>query len=79
MELTQENLNKPFPRTRGGDPHDLRANLLRQVLFPAHAGVILRICLKVNTFASFPRTRGGDPYERQGLASDRDFSPHTRG
>ena len=32
----------PFPRTRGGDPEVLSWHITIRILFPAHAGVILK-------------------------------------
>ena len=50
-----------FPRTRGGDPHAETLHDSDNMLFPAHAGVILREWLEEYIFSTFPRTRGGDP------------------
>ena len=48
-------------------------------LFPAYAGVILRICKQNGGKNSFPRLRGGDPNPAERLIQLRDFSPPTRG
>ena len=70
---------RSFPRTRGGDPFFCVLSFYDYVLFPAHAGVILRIYNPDNKEITFPRTRGGDP----GIVVDDNaipfFSPHTRG
>ena len=48
-------------------------------LFPAHAGVILRIPKEIEEDLTFPRTRGGDPGVAAGGLLLLSFSPHMRG
>ena len=48
-------------------------------LFPAHAGVILRIEKWLKDGLTFPRTRGGDPGSVRQTNRTLYFSPHTRG
>ena len=48
-------------------------------LFPAHAGVILKIPHRVTSPVAFPRTRGGDPLGTHTARKIAAFSPHTRG
>lgn len=48
-------------------------------LFPAYAGVILRLVQLLCLQCPFPRIRGGDPYECLDKAEDFYFSPHMRG
>ena len=48
-------------------------------LFPAYAGVILRLSSQSGFSLSFPRIRGGDPgYSTYALFVG-SFSPHMRG
>ena len=49
------------------------------VVFPAHAGVILLAISFIPETNSFPRTRGGDPKEATCQRETDLFSPHTRG
>ena len=48
-------------------------------LFPAYAGVILRLSSQSGFSLSFPRIRGGDPVFYGASTSKPAFSPHTRG
>ncbi len=48
-------------------------------LFPAYAGVILRVTAGNYSCYAFPRIRGGDPSKTYGLVVQPGFSPHTRG
>ena len=48
-------------------------------LFPAYAGVILRLPQVRIRQDTFPRIRGGDPNRMAADRLDDDFSPHTRG
>ena len=48
-------------------------------LFPAHAGVILKVIEFTGGDFTFPRTRGGDPKGVNTNTVGVDFSPHTRG
>ena len=48
-------------------------------LFPAYAGVILRLSSQSLFSVSFPRIRGGDPNVNFQTDYDKRFSPHTRG
>ena len=49
------------------------------LLFPAHAGVILLFPLPFPSSFSFPRTCGGDPGYYTSEWMQKLFSPHTRG
>ena len=49
------------------------------MLFPAHAGVILRRIKMYPKRFTFPRTRGGDPTSPRRVCNGFNFSPHTRG
>lgn len=48
-------------------------------LFPAYAGVILRLSSQSGFSLSFPRIRGGDPSTHDYRTREMHFSPHTRG
>ena len=48
-------------------------------VFPAHAGVILRLYHALKDFQSFSRTRGGDPESLWWAMCRFKFFPHTRG
>ena len=48
-------------------------------LFPAYAGVILSIIMRIASLTSFPRIRGGDPVAKCYAWVGENFSPHTRG
>lgn len=48
-------------------------------LFPAYAGVILRMYGYFVKLTPFPRLRGGDPSTKRQLRSPNLFSPPTRG
>ena len=48
-------------------------------LFPAYAGVILRLSSQSGFSLSFPRIRGGDPMCTYSATEHGYFSPHTRG
>lgn len=48
-------------------------------LFPAYAGVILRLSSQSGFSLSFPRIRGGDPWLMVAPLTALSFSPHTRG
>ena len=50
-----------------------------EILFPAHAGVILKFRLAAQYQLAFPRTRGGDPSILWLDLFFANFSPHTRG
>ena len=50
-----------------------------KAVFPAHAGVILRLSLDRLELASFSRTRGGDPERAYLAGASAQFFPHTRG
>ena len=49
------------------------------VVFPAGAGVILKLINKKITKTSFPRRCGGDPEKGQGQDGYAGFSPQVRG
>ena len=67
-----------FPHTRGWSRGIMNAKA-ENVVFPAHAGVILndRNYLQMNT--CFSRTRGGDPERTSHFRVCWEFFPHTRG
>ena len=48
-------------------------------VFPAPAGVILKLLLKLQRECGFPRTCGGDPTATASIYSSFVFSPHLRG
>ena len=48
-------------------------------VFPACAGMFLRVCVKLLTCISFPRMRGDVPHERLRAQPSAAFSPHARG
>ena len=48
-------------------------------LFPAYAGVILAVLIRIFQRSTFPRIRGGDPRVMDCLQGIHVFSPHTRG
>ena len=50
-----------FSRTRGGDPRRVVDVLKNELVFPAHAGVILTRGRLMALGICFSRTRGGDP------------------
>ena len=50
-----------------------------QLLFPAHAGVILEVRTKLHITYPFPRPCGGDPGTGQGAQLVGGFSPPMRG
>ena len=52
---------------------------MASVLFPAHAGVILKLLTNGTTAGTIPRTRGGDPIALSLEFLFRHYSPHTRG
>ena len=53
--------------------------VFEQVVFPAHAGVILNVYVERLEKESIPRTRGGDPYNNDVIEMANTYSPHTRG
>ena len=52
---------------------------IKNVLFPACAGVIPLPGFKWHDSDTFPRMRGGDPSYSQYSIDKGDFSPHARG
>ena len=48
-------------------------------LFPAYAGVILRVHRAATVHESFPRICGGDPMVTSEMRSSYAFSSHMRG
>ena len=48
-------------------------------LFPAYAGVILRVRMCARLRVPFPRIRGGDPFKHFMGEVEETFSPHMRG
>ena len=48
-------------------------------LFPAYAGVILKLVISNLPKKPFPRICGGDPKKRADAGLPVDFSPHMRG
>ena len=69
----------PFPRPHGGDPVKAGLYILRNLLFPAHAGVILIRMTTPKYPVTFPRLCGGDPVLELRTADLKRFSPPTRG
>ena len=53
--------------------------LAERVLFPAHAGVILRQARRRRGLRAIPRPRGGDPDIADLLIAKLAYSPPTRG
>ena len=67
-----------FPHTREWS-YARRFKCCNPYVFPAHAGVILRLHWPQAQACVFSRTRGGDPSLRLKLNKTRMFFPHTRG
>ena len=63
----------------GGDPMLDLSSYTKAELFPACAGVILAVQLRITEATSFPRIRGGDPEFFRDENVDNAFSPHVRG
>ena len=53
-------------------------NVLKILLFPAYAGVILFALIVLAGIDTFPRIRGGDPDDIKIWNDEESFSPHTR-
>ena len=71
-------LTKFSPRTRGCSAKDILTESCFKV-FPAHAGMFLRLPLPQLPADSFPRARGDVPASRVCQISMGSFSPRTRG
>ena len=52
---------------------------MRIMVFPASAGVILTLKIKISPTMGFPRIRGGDPQPPPRQTQQEQFSPHPRG
>ena len=53
--------------------------IVKFVLVPAHAGVILWHHVACRLAFACPRTRGGDPFDSADIVVTEGLSPHTRG
>ena len=51
----------------------------KMCLFPASAGVILCLAVRIAEAVAFPRIRRGDPVDKGGYRGLTHFSPHPRG